>query len=175
MANLDQIEQSRRDPTKVKRRLAVLNNVNERKLVIVCLAVALLLGGALFALLRPCTCPVTAAAYERIEAGMTRAEVESILGGPPGDYRTCPGTRNRLPRIRTRLIPIPPGDYRRRPCLPPRDDDHDVWSGDEGEVHVWSCSGTVVDAIFFDSNPDDIGPVALATWRLGRLKEHFFP
>jgi hypothetical protein len=26
--------------------------------------------------------------YNRIEEGMSRAEVEQILGGPPGDYRT---------------------------------------------------------------------------------------
>jgi outer membrane protein assembly factor BamE (lipoprotein component of BamABCDE complex) len=27
---------------------------------------------------------------ERVEIGMTRAEVEALLGGPPGDYRTNP-------------------------------------------------------------------------------------
>jgi hypothetical protein len=31
---------------------------------------------------------VTAENYNRIKAGMTRAEVETILGGPPGDYAT---------------------------------------------------------------------------------------
>ncbi len=59
-----------------------------RKYLIAGLAVALLLGGALFALLRPWHCPVNRAAFERIKEGMTRAEVEKILGGPAGDYRT---------------------------------------------------------------------------------------
>ncbi len=59
-----------------------------RKYLLAGLAVALLLGGVLFALLRPWHCPVNRAAFERIEEGMTKAEVEKILGGPPGDYRT---------------------------------------------------------------------------------------
>jgi hypothetical protein len=31
---------------------------------------------------------ITPENLDRIELGMTRAEVEAILGGPPGDYRT---------------------------------------------------------------------------------------
>ena len=29
---------------------------------------------------------ITPASYERIREGMTEAEVEAVLGGPPGDY-----------------------------------------------------------------------------------------
>ena len=28
--------------------------------------------------------------YERIKLGMSQAEIEAILGGPPGDFRTTP-------------------------------------------------------------------------------------
>lgn len=33
--------------------------------------------------------------FGRIEKGMTSQEVESILGGPPGNYRSCFSTRRR--------------------------------------------------------------------------------
>jgi hypothetical protein len=33
---------------------------------------------------------VTKAAFDGIQIGMTQADVEAILGGPPGDYRTRP-------------------------------------------------------------------------------------
>jgi hypothetical protein len=32
---------------------------------------------------------VTYENYQKITAGMTRAEVEKLLGGPPGDYSIC--------------------------------------------------------------------------------------
>jgi hypothetical protein len=62
-----------------------------RKLRIGLLAVVLVLFGALFALLRPWHCPVNGAAAARIEKSMKQAEVQEILGGPPGDYTTRPG------------------------------------------------------------------------------------
>jgi hypothetical protein len=67
-----------------------------RKSMIACVAVALVLAGGLIALLGPRHCPVNRAAFERIEEGMTRAEVQDILGGPSGDYRTRPAAEHQL-------------------------------------------------------------------------------
>jgi hypothetical protein len=61
-----------------------------KKLIVVGMAVVLLLGGALYALVRPWHCPVNRVTFERIKEGMTQADVYAILGGPPGDYRTRP-------------------------------------------------------------------------------------
>jgi hypothetical protein len=47
-----------------------------------------LVGVALVPPPRPCL--VTKAAYGRVATGRGRAQVEQILGGPPGDYRTRP-------------------------------------------------------------------------------------
>jgi hypothetical protein len=51
-----------------------------------------LLGVAGWALLRPPapSARINEAAYERIEDGMTPAEVEAVIGLPPGDYRSDP-------------------------------------------------------------------------------------
>ncbi len=46
----------------------------------------LLAAGALA--LRPRSDRITFDNFSRIQEGMSRAEVEAILGGPPGDYRT---------------------------------------------------------------------------------------
>jgi hypothetical protein len=55
----------------------------------VALAVGLVLLGAFLGLAWPRPSRVTAANFERIKEGMSRAEVEAILG-PPGDYTTGP-------------------------------------------------------------------------------------
>ena len=61
-----------------------------RKLAVAVLALALLLVGTLLPLVRPLRCPVNRAAFERIKVGMTRAEVEAILGGPPARSASWP-------------------------------------------------------------------------------------
>src|SRR5947209_5208858 len=48
-------------------------------------------------------CPVHSASAARVIPGMTRAEVEAILGGPPGDYRV----RSRAVTIDVALAPVP--------------------------------------------------------------------
>lgn len=51
-------------------------------------ALCLLLAADLGLLaLRLSPSPINAASLDRIRPGMTRAEVEALLGGPPGDYR----------------------------------------------------------------------------------------
>jgi hypothetical protein len=58
--------------------------------LLVVLVVLLVLLGTMLLLIFPQESRVTKAAFDRIEEGMTLAEVEAVLGGPEGDYRTRP-------------------------------------------------------------------------------------
>jgi hypothetical protein len=135
-----------------------------RKLLIGLLALALLLLGAALPLVMPRRCPVTREAAARIKDGMTRADVEAILGGPPGDYRTTPpGEWDLSVTIRFG----PPG----RPSWAA-----ERWYGDEGDAVVYFDSfpsGGVIGAEFAEAIPHTTGPLTLALWRLQRLKQHW--
>ena len=60
--------------------------------VALALVAGVLLGAALWLRLRPDppSARINSSAYERIEDGMTPAEVEAVIGLPPGDYRSDP-------------------------------------------------------------------------------------
>jgi hypothetical protein len=137
-----------------------------RKWLVGSLAVALVLVGALQPLLVPRPCLVTKAACERIEKGMTRAEVEAALGGPPGDYstRTCRDRTEEELWFSTSSGPFPwyGGTW-------------ETWTGDEVEVRVCFNGGVVSDTSFALQVPGDPGPVGLVRWRLGRLKARLLP
>jgi hypothetical protein len=60
-------------------------------------------------LLRPREDRITRANYDRIEVGMSRADVEAILG-PPGDYRTGHGETGSDRSDDITWIPDPPTD-----------------------------------------------------------------
>jgi hypothetical protein len=129
-----------------------------RKALIACVAVIPVLAGGLIALLGPRHCPVNRAAFERIEEGMTPPAVRSILGGPPGDYRT-------------------------RPTLLVIDEmegcwmgwSFEKWDGDEGTAEVIFYRDEVVEVKFHDANPFSPGIVELARWRLRKLKGALLP
>jgi hypothetical protein len=60
--------------------------------------------------------------FRRIELGMSRAEVEAVLGGPPGDFTTKP--------VEYSNRPAPPYDFK---C------DHgrwEFWAGDDAQIEV---------------------------------------
>jgi hypothetical protein len=81
--------------------------------VVVLLAVVTVMG--LF-IPRPRQPPISREQFERIEQGMSREEVETILGAPPGYYHTrhyCPKISSSVPYV-----------------------DFDFWVGDEGMVRV---------------------------------------
>jgi hypothetical protein len=125
-------------------------NATLKKPLLVLLTVALLLLGAMLPLVLPRHCPVNRAAYERIEKEMTRAEVEAILGGPPGDYRTRPGFD-----VEGLLHPG------RAP-----------WFGDDGFIMViFRPGGGVQETKFFDVGHGSYGLVDFLWWRLRHLKE----
>jgi hypothetical protein len=44
------------------------------------------------------------------------------------------------------------------------------WEGDEAELNACFDGGVVVKVTFTPVEPADVGPAALATWRLGRLR-----
>jgi hypothetical protein len=52
------------------------------------LAVAAIIVAVVLYITGPCRPMASKADCDRIEIGMTRAQVERVLGGPPGDYRT---------------------------------------------------------------------------------------
>jgi hypothetical protein len=59
-----------------------------------------LLGAALWLFLQaPPPPPINVEVYERIEKGMTQAEVEAAIGLPPGDYRTDPAGRRHFAEL----------------------------------------------------------------------------
>jgi len=130
-----------------------------RKWVVGFLALALLLVGVLMPLVVPRHCPVNRRAFERVEVGMTQAEVQAILGGPPGDYRTRPG-------------PAPC-------CFHNSTFWHDEqWFGDEGNVVVLydrRKPNPVVHLSWTDEPAYSSGLLELARWRLERLKERLLP
>ena len=63
--------------------------MNKRRLLtLMTIGVLALLACAALLFLLPKPIDVTEASCGRIQPGMTRTEVEAILGGPPGDYET---------------------------------------------------------------------------------------
>ena len=134
-----------------------------RKLSIGLLALSLLMLGIVIPLVRPRRCPVSEEAADRIERGMTRAEVEGILGGPAGDHRTIP---------RVALDPtegFSGGDSLLNSC------EKKTWEGDEGDVEVYFLEHRVVALIFRRVELSPAGPVDIALWRLKRLKDRWLP
>ena len=127
-----------------------------RKLSVGMLAVVLLLVGAAFALLARQS-DITKAAFDRIEAGMSLAEVEATLGGPPVDYTTVPLERD-LP---------PTGLPMAGECL--------SWDGDEGIIFVTvDADGIVCSKEFGWARPEKVGFLELLRWRLERLQVRTF-
>ena len=107
-----------------------------RKSLFACLAVVLVLAGGLFALLGPLHCPVNRAAFGRIKEGMTPAEVQATLGGPPGDYRTRPRPRPLLRPFPNWVFEAPVEEWEGDDGVRPGGLHHLRRGGREGGVHV---------------------------------------
>jgi hypothetical protein len=121
-------------------------------------AVVLVFFGALVPFMFPRPSPVTRAAFERIEVGMSLAEVEAILGGPPGDYTTRP----------SRFILIVDPSY----SMINEKVDVLVWRGDEGQAHVFvDARGIVREKEFTEQVTGPAGPLETLQWRFGRWWE----
>jgi hypothetical protein len=99
--------------------------MRRRKLLPGAVAVLVTLAGVAALVLWPRADRVTRANFDRIRVGMSRAEVEAILG-PPGDYRTGRTKEESDPRelmwpggcrLRDRRSPAPKVNVRWLPSL----------------------------------------------------------
>jgi hypothetical protein len=104
---------------------------------------------------------VTLENFRCIHVGMTRGEVEGILGGPPGDYTTGPVVRIQL------------GDRVGYP---------DRWVGDHAVIEVRFSNSHegkrfdwVTDSIFEYARPIEQTPFERFVWRLKRQWHRRFP
>jgi hypothetical protein len=96
-----------------------VTNDKRRRRSAVGLGIALAAWVVVCCLLMPPAERISTHSSRRIEPGMTRGQVEAILGGPAGDYRTSP--------------PRPPDEALRAPLpLPPGE----RWQGDRHSVYV---------------------------------------
>jgi hypothetical protein len=102
---------------------------------------------------------------DRIKKGMSRAEVETILG-PPGDYRTGPGQGVLA------WDPILDGTTRLNECT-----NRSNWAGDTGWVSVEfdNGDGTVRASEFIESKRIAQGPLENLLWRAKRQWHRWFP
>jgi hypothetical protein len=96
-----------------------------------------LLGVAGF-LLRSAS-PITPRAYHRIKEGMTRQEVEAVLGLPPGDYRSRAGREDDsswgMKELRGEYLLTHP--LKSLYDEPPRDWRDEIWMADDFEIWAW--------------------------------------
>jgi hypothetical protein len=132
---------------------------------IIPLVAVLLIFGGMTPLLAPRPSPVTKAAFERIETGMTKAEVENILGGPLGDYTTRPRSTARSSAVT---------------CIGWAARDAEEWDGDE--VTIWvvfeSMDNTGESVVAFkdfrEVEPMEVGMVETLLWRFDRWRAGVF-
>jgi hypothetical protein len=104
---------------------------------------------------------VTRASFEKIEAGMTLAEVEAILGGPEGDYRTSP---TELTEEGIRVQSQMGGSLWDGPWL--------YWEGNAGAgaVNV-THSGIVLRKGWIEKEKENVGIVEVMYWRFTRWRK----
>jgi hypothetical protein len=138
------------------------------------LAAALAAGAVAF---RPRPDRITEEILNRIEEGMSPAETEAVLGGPPGDYRTVSTMMD------TDGIPCVIVDIDRSAAAADRYFALDpegcrvqaAWFGNEGYVQIGFESGTVKDKEFYRTVNRKQSPLDTAVWRARRLWRRWFP
>jgi hypothetical protein len=138
-------------------------SVRRRTLLVVLAALAVVVAVAVV-VLWPQQDRIKRENYERIQRGMSLAEVEAILG-PPGDCRTRPTIYVphifAPPRLADRLASEPDVDIKK-------------WEGDSGDIEVVFRDGETK-AAFYATDPLNQGPIANLLWRLKRQWHRWFP
>ncbi len=135
-----------------------------RRRMLLALAGSVLAGAVAFALW-PRPDRVTWENYDRIKAGMTRAEVEAFLGAP-GDYRTRLTGRPELGTLRRHTFDEAEAAR----------DEKDLWKGDTGNIVVsYGCSGTTTEALYYEVDRPGQRPLDNLLWRLRRQWRKWFP
>jgi hypothetical protein len=136
--------------------------VRKRKLltVLTLLAVVLIIGAGVASI--PGRSPlITQADSEKLQPGMSRREVEAILG-PPGDYRTGPGQDP--PVVSLLWLPPPAGPNVSK------------WRGDSGTITVaYTDAGQVRRKWFEPWYRKEQGPIENLLWRAKRQWQRWFP
>jgi hypothetical protein len=140
-----------------------------RKPLLAGLAVLLVLVGILVPLVMPRPSRVTRANYERIEMGMTQAQVEEILGGPPGDYSTVPTDYHAGGPMD---IVVDMEELKAAPKSGLHQDGS--WFGDEGNVSVGYLDGKALCKTFTPTEPVAVETLELLRWRLERRWERLW-
>jgi hypothetical protein len=133
---------------------------------------------------------VTRENCDRIRKGMSRAEVEAIFGGPPGDYRTVEtADEYHEPRSDPENPTRAADRLYKRTVMLSRDGLRGDWLGNEGLALVFFESGRVADAnrgegmwlgdtyykVFQPTAKREYGPLDNLLWRAKRLWRKCFP
>ena len=142
-----------------------------RKLLVALVGLAVV-GAAGMVVLWPRQDRISRQNLERIKRGMTRVEVEAILG-PPGDHATAPledPDPSGLVMSNWRPYYVPPIDR--------FDAEHEIvqWRGDAGIIAVnFTLSGHVVEAGMWPVKRVDQTLLGNLLWRLKRQWHRWFP
>lgn len=138
-------------------------------------ASGLVLAGVALFVLWPRTSQVTPENLTLIREGMTRAEVEKVLGGPPGDYRTGPTLEDPdNPRCCGLIDPQASaverlsGIDRYARLDPDHIRDQGDWFGDDGFISVLFTRGVVEEKYFIRTEMRQQNPLANLLWRVKR-------
>jgi hypothetical protein len=125
---------------------------------------------------------ITLENLHRIHEGMTRVEVEAILG-PPGDYTTgpCRDSDGVVYNASSTVVMTDAGPVSVVTCDPPRHcfspipDPPSEWATDFGFFSVAFDDGLVIAAGVEPCTKVEQGPLANLRWRAERLWPKWFP
>jgi hypothetical protein len=102
----------------------------------------------------PLSSQVTRENFERIRTGMSRAEVEAILGGPPGDYTTGPTEKD--------LLELSAADTPEGPRYLV------IWEGDSGTIWVgFDANDRAIEHKLQPARRKEQGTLDSLLWRAG--------
>jgi hypothetical protein len=130
---------------------------------VVLAGLAVLAAGALFLRVRLLDGRITPANFERIHRGMTRAEVEAILG-PPGDFTA-----------KVSFVYYPPTDRFTLPGPPKRA--YQEWITDAHGLMVGfdSASGLVEEICYLEVHPAQQSVFERLLWPIQRVCRRWLP
>jgi hypothetical protein len=133
--------------------------MRRRKLLGALVVLAVLVAAGIF-VIWPRPDQITRANLDRIKKGMRRAEVEAILGGPPGDYRNGP------------IIHHIEASY----AAHVHTDGSLTWEGDDGFGWIsFDSSGSVMDCRFHASTRKHQTLLENVLWRAKRQWHRWLP
>jgi hypothetical protein len=113
---------------------------------------------------------ITRANYERLRQGMSRAEVEAILG-PPGDFRSGPTAKVHTETGTLRMLVIAEKIIEdSKTCQ------RQAWVTDKMEVYaLYSQSGFALATLCYSLDRQEQGPLDNLLWRAKRQWRRWFP